>query len=406
MAMKSSWMLAAIAALAAGIASHQALGFAAPSASAALPPVASEAGPINVERLATLNRPWGMDWLPDGGLIITEMPGQLRIFADGELSEPITGVPAVAFTGQGGLLDVAVDPDFERNRMIYISYAEAASQQPPDAKETAEPRFLNFIDLKDNVLKGTAVARGRLESGALHDVTVIWRQVPNLIGRGHYSGRLLFGRDGTLFITSGDRMRFDPAQDPTASVGKVVRINRDGTIPSDNPFAKGSEARADIWTIGHRNVLGIAFEPDSGNLWAHEMGPKGGDELNLLKPSANYGWPTVSEGVNYNDAAISKHSTRPEFRPPVRSWTPVISPSGLIFYTGDRFPGWRGSALMGGLSSQALIRLTLDGDKVTGEERIAMGRRIRDVIQAPDGSILLLADGENADLLRLTPGAR
>jgi glucose/arabinose dehydrogenase len=222
-----------------------------------------------------------------------------------------------------------------------------------------------------------------------------------MIGRGHYSGRLQFGSDGTLYITSGDRMRFDPAQDRSSNIGKIVRINRDGSIPPDNPFA--SSARPDIWSIGHRNVLGIAFEPGTGRLWANEMGPKGGDEVNLIARGVNYGWPSVSEGVNYNDAAIPKHATRPELTPPVRSWTPVISPSGLLFYSGTLFKDWRGNAIMGGLSSQALIRLHLDGAQVADAEVISMGKRIRDVIEAQDGSLLVITDGDNGELLRLMP---
>lgn len=367
--------------------------------------IQTESGPLAVEHLARLENPWGMTFLPDGGLLITEKPGRLRLYANGHLSEPIAGVPAVVNRGQGGLLDVEIDPDFAHNHLVYFSYAEAAPVQPADAHETQEPRFNNSLDLSDTVLRGGAVARGRLEGGALHDVNVIWRQVPKTIGRGHFGGRMAFAPDGTLFITSGERMRFDPAQDVAANLGKVVHINRDGSIPANNPFIHTRGARPDIWTLGHRNLLGIAFQPGTGNLWVAEMGPKGGDEFNLIERGHNYGWPVVSQGNNYDNSPIPRHDTHPEFTPPVRSWNPVISPSGLIFYRGSLLP-WRGNAVMGGLSSRSLTRLTLDGTRVTGEERIAMGRRIRDLIEARDGSLLVLTDGRDGELLRLSPARR
>jgi glucose/arabinose dehydrogenase len=367
--------------------------------------VQTESGPLAVEHLARLEYPWGMTFLPDGGLLITEKPGRLRLYAHGQLSAPIAGLPEVVYRGQGGLLDVEIDPDFAHDRLVYFSYVEAAPQQPPGAHETPEPRFAGGLDMQDIVLKGGAVARGRLDGDRLTGVTVIWRQVPKTIGRGHFGGRLAFAPDGTLFITSSERMRFDPAQDRAANLGKVVHINADGSIPAGNPFAHVRGARPDIWTLGHRNMLGIAFQPGTGRLWVDEMGPKGGDEFNLIQRGRNYGWPVVSEGNNYDDSPIPRHATHPEFTPPVRSWNPVISPSGLIFYTGSLLP-WRGNAVLGGLSSRSLIRLTLDGDRVTGEERIPMGRRIRDVIQAPDGALLVLTDGRDGELLRLSPAGR
>jgi glucose/arabinose dehydrogenase len=377
----------------------------APGPAASGEQIRTESGPLNVEHLARLDNPWGMAFLPDGRLLITEKPGRLRVYAGGRLSAPIAGVPQVVYRGQGGLLDVEIDPDFARNRLVYLSYVEAAAQQPPGAHDTPERRFAGFQDMQDEVLKGGAVARGRLDGNSLRDVTVIWRQVPKTIGRGHFGGRLAFGPDRTLFITSGERMRFDPAQDPSANLGKIVRINRDGSIPAGNPFATERGARSDIWTLGHRNPLGIAFQPGTGRLWSNEMGPKGGDEFNLIERGRNYGWPVASEGNNYDDSPIPRHATHPEFTPPVRSWNPVISPSGLLFYTGRLLP-WRGNAVMGGLSSQALIRLTLDGARVTGEERIPMGKRIRDVIEARDGSLLVLTDGNDGELLRLSPARR
>ena len=378
---------------------------AAPSGAAV---IETKSGPVNVEPLAKLNHPWGMTFLPDGRLLITEKPGRLRVYAEGKLSDPIAGVPKVAFKGQGGLLDVEIDPAFAQNRLVYLSYAEPAEEQPEGAREEGDPRFSTFLDKSDTTLKGLAVARGRLEGEAgsgqrLADVKVIWRQVPKTIGRGHFGGRLVFAPDGKLFITSGERQRFDPAQDPASNVGKTVRINPDGSIPADNPFVNKPGMLPDVWALGNRNALGAAIHPASGQLWINEMGPKGGDELIAVERGRNYGWPVVAEGKHYNDAPIPGHATRPEFTPPAHSWTPVISPSGMIFYRGERFPSWRGNALLGGLSSKALIRVTLEGNRVTGEERIDMTRRIRDVIEAPDGAVLLLSDGENGELLRLTP---
>ena len=362
---------------------------------------------VRIEQLAALEFPWGMAFLPDGRLLITEKPGRLRIFADGKLSAPVENVPAVAYRPkpgeQGGLLDVAVDPEFEQNRLIYLSYSEEAPQKSAQA-DTDDPRFGGFLDLTENRLMGGAVMRARLDGNRLADGQVIWKQEPKTIGRGHFGHRLVFGRDGMLFITSGERMRFDPAQSMTSNLGKVVRINRDGTIPKDNPFVGKSDARDDIWSLGHRNMLAAAVHPVTGQLWVAEMGPLGGDELNLIERGANYGWPIVSDGDNYDKSPIPDHRTRPEFKAPIRTWTPVISPSGALFYDGSLFP-WRGNLVVGGLSSKALIRLTLDGAKVSAEERIDMQRRIRDVIQARDGALLVITDDKNGELLRVTPAS-
>ena len=366
--------------------------------------IQTQAGPINTETLAKLDNPWGMTFLPDGRLLITEKPGRLRIFADGKLSDPVGGVPKVAYRGQGGLQDVEIDPNFAQNKFVYLSYSEAAEQQPPDPRDTVDPRLGAGFRPDDTVLKGGAVARGRLDGNQLADVKVVWRQVPKTIGRGHFGGRLVFAPDGKLFILSGERQRFEPAQDPATNLGKVVRINPDGSIPSDNPFANQSGARPDLYTLGNRNPLGGAIHPQSKQLWINEMGPKGGDELNVIKPGKNYGWPLVAKSAaHYNDAPIPDHSTKPEFEPPQRAWTPVISPSGMIFYGGSQFPSWKGNAFIGGLSSQALVRVTFEGDKPTASEQIKMGRRIRDVAEAPDGAILVLTDGANGELWRLTP---
>lgn len=368
--------------------------------------VSSNSGDIQVEELATLEYPWGLAQLPDGRLLVTEKPGRLRIWEDGNLSEPVQGVPEVVYRTpgeQGGLLDVALDPNFEENRLVYISYVEAAEQQPDAIRDTGDARFGGGLDRSDGIIRGGAVARGRLEGERLQDLEVIWRQQPKTVGRGHFGNRLVFAPDGKLFITSGDRMRFEPAQSLESNLGKILRINADGSIPEDNPFVDQEDALDDIWSYGHRNILAAAFEPESERLWAFEMGPLGGDEVNLIQVERNYGWPTVSNGSHYNRQTIPPHAGTDEFEAPVRTWTPVISPSGAMFYDGSLFEEWQGSALVGGLSSQALVRLVLDGDRISVEERINMQRRIRDIIQTPDGAILAIVDAENGALLRLTP---
>jgi len=368
--------------------------------------VSTSAGPLQLEQLATLEFPWGMAVLPDGRLLITEKPGRLRIFANGRLSPPIQNVPPVSYrerpTEQGGLLDVAIDPDFTRNRRIYLSYSEAAPH-PSAARDAGDPRFGGYLDPTDNRLNGGAVARAVLDGTQLRDVQVIWRQ-EKTTGRGHFGHRLVFGGDGTLFITSGERMRFDPAQSLSSNLGKVVRINTDGSLPKDNPFAGEPAARGDIWTLGHRNILAAAVHPTTGDLWVWEMGPLGGDELNIIQRGRNYGWPVVSDGDNYDKSPIPDHATRKEFERPIRTWTPVISPSGALFYQGSLLP-WRGDAIAGGLSSKTLIRLDLDGTRVTREERIDLQRRVRDVAEAPDGSLLVITDEKNGALLRLAPAS-
>jgi glucose/arabinose dehydrogenase len=317
-----------------------------------------------------------------------------RASGGGVPQAPVPGLPPISYreskSEQGGLLDVVVDPDFSANRTIYLSYSEEAPA-PAGAKDTDDPRFAGHLDLTDMRWRGGAVARATLDGTQLSDVKVIWRQEPKLIGRGHFGHRLVFDRDGMLFITSGDRMRFDPAQDSKSNLGKVVRMKRDGT-------------GAEIWSTGDRNMLSAAVHPTTGQLFVFEMGPLGGDELNIVERGQNYGWPVVSNGDNYDKSPIPDHQTRPEFKAPIRTWTPVISPSGALFYDGALFP-WRGSVIVGGLSSMALIRLTLEGSRVTGEERIDMKRRVRDVIQARDGAILAITDEKNGALLRVTPAS-
>jgi aldose sugar dehydrogenase len=355
-------------------------------------------GTLKLETLASLEFPWGITSLPDGRALITEKPGRLRIFADGQLSEPVAGVPKVVFHDQGGLLDVERDPNFAQNQLVYLYFVEASVRQPKiidpwDPRIGPKPKDL------DSTLKGGAVARGKLVGNALQDVKVIWRQAPKTVGRGHFGGRLIFDQAGHLFIVSGDRQRFTPAQDLKGNLGKTVRINRDGSIPAGNPWPG-----KDIWSVGHRNPLGGAFDPGTGKLWVHEMGPLGGDELNAIVAKKNYGWPIVSNGDNYNRTPIPDHDTHPEFAKPAIYWQPVISPSGMIFYTGSMFPKWKGNALIGGLSAMSLIRVSIKNGIAKEEERIGLQRRIRDVHQAGDGSLWLLTDAKDGALLRVTPG--
>ena len=342
---------------------------------------AAPARPFTATPVASFDEPWAMTFLPDGRLLVTEKAGRLLIVGqDGRKSAPLGGVPVVAYGGQGGLGDVVLHPDFANNRMIYLSYAEPGS----------------------GGVAGTAIGRGILGSDGIEKFQVIWRQEPKVSGKGHYSGRMAFASDGFLFITSGERQKMTPAQDLNQNLGKIIRLSDAGGVPGDNPFYDQGRVKSQSWSYGHRNLLGIAFAPD-GKLWVHEMGPAGGDELNLIVKGGNYGWPIVSNGRHYGGGDIPDHHTRPEFVAPKLSWTPVISPAGLVIYTGDRFPAWKGSALIGGLSSEALIRVAFDGDTAREVERFDMGRRIREVEQGPDGALWLLEDGEGGRLLKLTP---
>jgi glucose/arabinose dehydrogenase len=340
--------------------------------------------PIRVATVAEgLEHPWGLAFLPDGRMLVTERPGRLRMVAQGgQVSPPLKGVPQVFAEGQGGLLDVALDPAFTSNRLVYLSYAEPGEG-----------------------VAGTAVARGRLnEAGtALDGVQIIFRQQPKVTEGYHFGSRLAFAPDGTLFVTFGERFKFMPAQDLSSHLGKIVRINPDGSVPHDNPFVGRDDARPEIWSYGHRNVQGVAIHPKTGVLWENEFGPMGGDELNIPEAGRNYGWPLVSWGQHYNGDDIPDPPTRPELADAIYYWNPVISPSGMTFYTGDAFPDWRGNLLIAGLSSEALVRLTLDGQRVTGEARIAMGTRIRDVKQGPDELIYLLTDEPDGRVLKIAP---
>ncbi len=342
----------------------------------------TQQGTIKVETLTRgLEHPWGLAFLPDGRILVTERPGRLRIVGkDGKASAPLKGVPDVFAKGQGGLLDVALDPKFATNGLVYLSYAEPG----------------------DDGKVGTAVARGKLGETGLDHVQVIFRQYPKVDGGNHFGSRLVFSPDGKLFVTLGERFTFDPAQDLATHLGKIVRINPDGSVPADNPFVGQEGKLPEIWSYGHRNPQGAAINPGSGKLWETEFGPWGGDELNIPEAGKNYGWPVVSWGSHYTGMPIPKPPTHPEFADAIDHWNPVISPSGISFYTGDAIPGWKGNLLIGGLTSEAIVRLTLNGEKVTGEERIPMGSRIRDVAQGPDGAVYALTDEDDGRILRLT----
>ena len=335
--------------------------------------------------IASFHEPWAMTFLPDGRLLVTEKAGRLLVVSpdDGKTTS-ISGVPDVDYGGQGGFADVVLHPNYSTNGLIYLSYVEAG----------------------DGDTRGAAVARTKLtltpDGGRLADLEVIWRQNPKVTGRGHFGHRLVFSPDGYLFISSGDRQKFTPAQDMEQNLGKIIRLNDDGSAPSSNPFSDRGGVAEQIWTLGHRNPLGLAFDAE-GRLWEQEMGPRGGDELNLIERGDNYGYPIVSNGIHYNGNPIPDHATRPEFNAPEVTWTPVISPAGLIIYSGDLFPQWKGSGFIGGLSSEALIRVAFEGETAYEAERFNMGKRIREIEQGPDGAIWLLEDKAGGRLLKLTP---
>ena len=349
-----------------------------------------------IEEVASFDQPWSMAFLPDGNFLVTEKPGKMFLMNQaGETLSEISGVPEVAYGGQGGLGDVAIHPDFNENKTVYVSFDEEG----------------------ENDTRGAVVIKATLdlteEGGALTNLEYIWRQVPKVTGRGHYAHRMAFSEDGYLFISSGDRQKFDPAQDMTSNMGKIIRLNDDGSIPTDNPFYNDGGVAAEVWSLGHRNPLGIDFDAD-GKLWNIEMGPRGGDELNLVLKGEDYGYPTVSNGIHYNGSNIPNHDTRPEFEEPKEWWgdgysIPVISPSSFVIYQGDLFDDWQGSGFISGLSSESLIRVQFDGDSAKEIERFDMGRRIRSVEEGPDGALWLLEDyprrqdTSKGRLLRLTP---
>jgi glucose/arabinose dehydrogenase len=341
-----------------------------------------------VTGVAKFNEPWAMTFLPDGRLLVTEKKGALKVHAIGGKTGDVTGVPKVAYGGQGGFGDVVLHPNFATNGLVYLSYAEQG----------------------EGNTRGAAVVRAKLTldsngGGALSDLKVIWRQVPKVEGQGHYGHRIAFGPTGHLFISSGERQKFEPAQDMSSNLGKIVRLNDDGSVPSDNPFASQGGVAAQVWSLGHRNPLGLAFDAE-GRLWNQEMGPRGGDELNLVERGGNYGYPVVSNGDHYDGRPIPDHDKRPEFKAPKVTWNPVISPAGLLIYSGSAFPEWKGNAFIGGLSSKALIRVEINGTQAREAERYNMDQRIREVEQGPDGNLWVLEDERNGSggrLLKLSP---
>lgn len=342
---------------------------------------------FEIEELGRFEEAWAMTFLPDGRLLITEKPGRLELVdLEADRIVEVAGVPEVAYGGQGGLGDVVLHPDFADEPRLYLSYAEPGEGG-----------------------RGAAVARALLretDDGAmLEALEVIWRQTPKDPGQGHFSHRIVL-RDGRMWISSGDRQLFTPAQEFTNNLGKIIRLFDDGRVPDDNPFRERGGVAREFWTMGHRNVLGLAFDAE-GRLWAHEMGPRGGDELNLIRPGRNYGWPVIGYGINYNGDTIHVSTHREGMEQPVHYWVPSIATSGLLIYTGNAFPQWRGSFFVGGLAGQQLARLTVEGRRVTNVEVLLEGfGRIRDVRQGPDGFIYLALDdrgGGATSVVRLEP---
>jgi glucose/arabinose dehydrogenase len=340
-----------------------------------------------VEVAGGLANPWSLAFLPGGDMLVTERPGRLRLIRGGKLErEPVAGAPKVAAQSQGGLLDVVPHPDFARNRLIYLSYAGPGEGGA-----------------------GTEVMRAKLDGASLEEGKVIFRVDPKTGGGNHYGSRLLFAPDGTIYISTGDRFTFrDQAQNLGNHLGKIIRLKDDGTVPDDNPFKGKADAKPEIFSYGHRNTQGLALRPGTSQIWQHEHGPRGGDEVNLLKAGANYGWPKITYGVDYSGAIISDKKEAPGMEQPVVYWVPSIAPSGMAFYDGDKFPAWKGDLFVGALGLTHLRRLHLQGDRVTEQEVLLedLGERIRDVRNGPDGFLYIVTDSpRNGRVLRLEPAS-
>jgi aldose sugar dehydrogenase len=342
--------------------------------------------PVRASTVAKgLNHPWGLAFLPDGRMLVSERPGRLRIVTpDGKVSEPLGGLPKPLARGQGGYLDVALSPNFKEDQLVYLAFSELGEGGA-----------------------GTAVLRGTFGEKAIENAKVIWRQTPKADGNNHWGSRLVFARDGTLFVTTGDRYALrERVQDLSSTVGKVIRINADGSVPKDNPLVGREGARPEIWSYGHRNLQGAALHPETGQLWTLEHGARGGDELNYPQAGRNYGWPVITYGIDYSGERIGEGTAKQGMEQPVYYWDPVIAPSGALFYTGDVFADWKGDLFVGSMNPGALVRLEMNGNKVTSETRYDFDERIRDVVQGPDGLIYLLTDSSRGRILRVEPAQR
>jgi len=345
---------------------------------------AQEPYPFISTPVAELNEPWAIEFLPDGRLLVTEKGGTIKLVTQTGDKTEVAGAPEVDYFFQGGLGDIVLHPDFENNQTVYISYVEAGA----------------------NETRGAVVARGtlNLDAPAVENLEVIWRAFPKVDGGLHFSHRIAFDNEGHMFVSSGERNKYDPAQDLNSSLGKILRLNDDGSAAEGNPFASQGGIAAQVWSYGHRNPLGIAFDND-GRLWNVEMAPRGGDELNLVIAGDNYGYPIVSNGNHYTGEIIPDHDTDTEgrFEKPKVWWNPVISPSSLMFYDGDAFPEWRGNGFISGLSSMSIMRIVVNGDNAVEAQRFVMGRRIRGIEQGPEGNIWVIEDGPEGRLVKLSP---
>jgi glucose/arabinose dehydrogenase len=363
----------------------------APVAAQAQEAILTEQARIEVSTIAEgLDHPWGIAVLPDGSMLVTEKSGALRrVEKNGNLGKPIKGVPEVDARDQGGLLDITLHPNFDQNRLLYLSFSE-----PGEGGNS------------------TAVARAELSEDhrQLTGLRVIFSQKPKLDSTMHFGSRIVFDRDGRIYVGLGERSHEqfrEQAQDLNSHLGKVVRLNEDGSVPPDNPFVGRNDALPEIWSYGHRNIQAAALHPETGKFWEIEHGPKGGDEVNIPDAGDNYGWPVVSHGINYDGTPVgSGKKDAPGMADPLYTWTPVIAPSGMIFYSGKAFPEWKGDLFVGGLRAKALVRLELDGEKVVGEERLLtdLGHRIRDVTESPEGHIIVITDADNGRIIRIAPG--